>query len=73
MKAVQTILKVYEGHITDLLYDEAVDLASLLNDEQLDDFFSKNPKFITLSTGDFRNIKDLNEMINMLVDYMITI
>lgn len=70
MKAVQTILKIYEKHMTDLLHNEAIDLISLLDDEQLDIFFSENPKFATLSTGPCLNLKNLREMIDILVNYL---
>lgn len=70
MDAAQTILNIYEKDMIDLLHNEAIDLISLLDDEQLDVFFSANPKFVTLSTGDYRNLKDLREMIDMLVSFL---
>ena len=70
MDAAQTILNIYEKDMIDLLHNEAIDLISLLDDEQLDVFFSANPEFITLSTGDYRNLKDLKEMIDMLVNFL---
>lgn len=70
MNAVQIILNIYEKDMIDLLHNEAIDLISLLDDEQLDKFYSKNPKFISLSTGDYKNLSDLREMIDMLVSYL---
>ena len=69
--AVQTILDSYEKQKVDLLYSEAVDLLSLLDDQQLEKFYEQNPKFIDLTAGDFRNTKDLGEIIEMLVNYII--
>lgn len=71
MEAVQTILKIYEKDMIDLLYNEAVDLISLLDNEQLEIFFMQNPKFVELSTGDCMNLRDLKEMIDILVEHMV--
>lgn len=71
MEAVQTILKIYEKDMIDLLYNEAVDLISLLDNEQLEIFFMQNPKFVELSTGDCMNLRDLKEMIDILVEHIV--
>lgn len=70
MNAVQTILNVYEKDMIDLLHNEAIDLISLLDDEQLDVFYSLNPRFITLSTGDCKNLDSLREMVDILTNYL---
>lgn len=70
MKALQTILDFYNKQEIDLLYDKAVDLISLLDDEQLETFCDQNPRFDNLISGDFKNIVNLREIIDMLVNYL---
>lgn len=71
MSAVQTILNTYEKDMIDLLYNEAIDLISLLNNEQLEMFYDQNPRFGDIISGDFKNVIDLREIINMLVNYIV--
>lgn len=73
MKALQTVLDFYNRQEIDLLYDEAVDLISLLDDEQLETFCDQNPKFNSITSGDFKNIVDLREIIDILVNYIMQI
>lgn len=70
MNAVQTILDIYQRDVIDLLYNEAVDLISLLDDEQLEAFCDQNPRFGDITSGDFKNTVDLKEMIDILVNYI---
>lgn len=70
MNAVQTILDIYQRDMIDLLYNEAVDLISLLNDEQLEAFYDQNPRFGDITSGDIKNIVDLKEMIDILVSHI---
>lgn len=70
MKALQTILDFYNKQEIDLLYDKAVDLISLLDDEQLETFCDQNPRFDNLTSSDFKNIVNLREIIDMLVNYL---
>lgn len=67
--AVQTILDLYERKEIDLLYSEAVDLLALLDDQEFEQFCDQNPRFIQITSGDFRNINDLREIIHMLSNY----
>lgn len=71
MSAAQTILNIYERDMIDLLYNEAVDLISLLDDEQFEMFCDQNPRFGDIISGNFRNIINLKEIIDMLVNYII--
>ena len=70
MKALQTILDFYNRQEIDLLYNKAVDLISLLDDEQLETFCDQNPRFDNLISSDFKNIVNLREIIDMLVNYL---
>lgn len=70
MKALQTILDFYNKQEIDLLYDKAVDLISLLDDEQLETFCDQNPRFDNIISSDFKNIVNLREIIDMLVNYL---
>lgn len=70
MKALQTILDFYNRQEIDLLYDKAVDLISLLDDEQLETFCDQNPRFDNIISSDFKNIVNLREIIDMLVNYL---
>lgn len=70
MKALQTILDFYNRQEIDLLYNKAVDLISLLDDEQLETFCDQNPRFDNIISSDFKNIVNLREIIDMLVNYL---
>lgn len=67
---IQTILDIYNKKEIDLLYSEAIDLISLLDDNQLELFYSQNPEFEDIVSGDFKNTIDLKNIISMLVNYM---
>ena len=67
---IQTILDIYNKKEIDLLYSEAIDLISLLDDNQLELFYSQNPEFEDIVSGDFKNIIDLKNIISMLVNYI---
>ena len=67
---IQTILDIYNKREIDLLYSEAIDLISLLDDNQLELFYSQNPEFEDIVSGDFKNTIDLKNIISMLVNYI---
>lgn len=67
---IQTILDIYNKKEIDLLYSEAIDLISLLDDNQLELFYSQNPEFENIVSGDFKNTIDLKNIISMLVNYI---
>lgn len=67
---IQTILDIYNKKEIDLLYSEAIDLISLLDDNQLELFYSQNPEFEDIISGDFKNTIDLKNIISMLVNYI---
>ncbi len=67
---IQTILDIYNKKEIDLLYSEAIDLISLLDDNQLELFYSQNPEFEDIVSGDFKNTIDLKNIISMLVNYI---
>lgn len=67
---IQTILDIYNNKEIDLLYSEAIDLISLLDDNQLELFYSQNPEFEDIVSGDFKNTIDLKNIISMLVNYI---
>lgn len=71
MKALQTILDFYNRQEIDLLYNKAVDLISLLDNEQLELFYDQNPRFDNIISSDFKNIVNLREIIDMLVNYLV--
>lgn len=74
MSAVQTILDIYERDMTDLLYNEAIDLLSLLNDEQFEVFWNQNPEFGNIISEDnYRNTTKLKKIIDMLVNHIMQI
>ena len=67
---IQTILDIYNKKEIDLLYSEAIDLISLLDDNQLELFYNQNPEFEDIVSGDFKNTIDLKNIISMLVNYI---
>ena len=67
---IQTILDIYNKKEIDLLYSEAIDLISLLDDNQLELFYSQNPEFEDIVSGDFKNTIDRKNIISMLVNYI---